>query len=286
MATRDLRSYFQVKSKAPTNTTPDLVRVFQYITPADADSVNKEVKAVTSVKKRGQYASNILPRVKVEVRKHALSNGTKAALKRFSSKYPHYEFKRVTIYNWKKKIPKDQVLGEGNFLNKIGRSSKVNDEIMLKIKEIIVGIRLAGAAISRKMVIAIGTGVMKANSASLLLEFGGSITLNENWARGVLKNVNWVKRKGTRGKVEPSKQLLAEEKLTFQKNISKVVYKHDIPSELIINLDQTPLSYISPGKYTFNSKGAKNVLVKGIDDKRQFQPHLQYLQWEISYQRS
>ena len=78
---------------------------------------------------------------------------------------------------------------------------------MLEIKEIIVGIRLAGAAISQKMVIAIGTGVIKANNASLLLEFGGSITLTENWARGVLKNMNWVKRKGTTGKVEPSKQL-------------------------------------------------------------------------------
>ena len=57
--------------------------------------------------------------------------------------------------------------------------------------------------------------------------------------------------------------------MTFQKNISKVVYEHDIPSELIINLVQTPLSYVSPGKYTFNSKGAKNVSVKGINDKRQ-----------------
>ena len=51
MATRDLHSYFQVKSKVPTNTTPDLVRVSQNITPADADAVNKELKAVTSVKK-------------------------------------------------------------------------------------------------------------------------------------------------------------------------------------------------------------------------------------------
>ena len=37
----------------------------------------------------------------------------------------------------------------------------------------------------------------------------------------------------------------------------------------IINcqLDQTPLSYVSPGKYTFVVKGVKTL--KGIDDKRQ-----------------
>ena len=48
-----------------------------------------------------------------------------------------------------------------------------------------------------------------------------------------------------------------------------VVYNHDIPPELILNLDQIPLSYVSPGKYTFNIKGSSNVPIKGIDDKRQ-----------------
>ena len=87
------------------------------------------------------------------------------------------------------------------------------------------------------------------------------------WGRGVLKSMDWVKRKETTGK--PLKQLLTEEKFTFQMSISKVFYKHNIPSEPITNLDQTPLSYISTGKYTFNIKGAKNFPVKGIDGKRQ-----------------
>ena len=38
---------------------------------------------------------------------------------------------------------------------------------------------------------------------------------------------------------------------------------------MILNLDQTPLSYVSPEKYTFNPKGAKTVPTKGVDDKRQ-----------------
>ena len=38
---------------------------------------------------------------------------------------------------------------------------------------------------------------------------------------------------------------------------------------MIINPDQTPSSHISSGKYAFNSKGAKNFPVKGINDKRQ-----------------
>ena len=139
---------------------------------------------------------------------------------------------------------------------------------MQKIKEVIVGVRLSGAVISRRMVICIGNGVLKANDPNTLSEFGGTITLTEDWARGILRSMDWVKRKATTGKVEPSTQFLAEEKFTFQKAISTYVHDHDIPTDLIINLDQTPLSYVSPGKYTFNMKGAKHVPIEGVDNKR------------------
>ena len=39
--------------------------------------------------------------------------------------------------------------------------------------------------------------------------------------------------------------------------------------ELVLNLDQTPLSYVSSGKNTFYLKGSKTVSIKGVDDKRQ-----------------
>ena len=81
--------------------------------------------------------------------------------------------------------------------------------------------------------------------------------------------MNWTKRKGTTGKVEPPKKFLKEEKCTFQRKFANVKLDDDVPSALILNLDQTPLSYVSPAKYTFSSKGSKNVSIKGLDDKRQ-----------------
>ena len=89
------------------------------------------------------------------------------------------------------------------------------------------------------------------------------------WARGVLKSTEWFKRKRATGKIEPSKQFLLEEKLTFQRCIASIIEEHDIPKEVILNLDQTPLSYVSTKKYSFNPKDAKAVPIKGIDDKRQ-----------------
>ena len=111
------------------------------------------------------------------------------------------------------------------------------------------------------MVVAISTGVVKANDPKSLREFGGSLELTEGWARKVLKGKGWEKRKGTAGKVGPCPKFLEEEKFTFQRAISKFVSDHDIPLELVLNPDQTPLSYVSPGKYTFDLKGLKKIPV-------------------------
>ena len=78
-----------------------------------------------------------------------------------------------------------------------------------------------------------------------LKKFGGGLELTENQARNVLKSMNWTKRKATTAKVKPSKKFLEEEKFTFQRKISNVILDHDVPSALVLNLDQTPLSYIS-----------------------------------------
>ena len=64
-------------------------------------------------------------------------------------------------------------------------------------------------------------------------------------------------------------QFLAEEMFTFQRATRTVISSHDIPNFLVLNIYQTPLSYVSPGQYTFNLKGSKNVPVKGVDDKQQ-----------------
>ena len=144
------------------------------------------------------------------------------------------------------------------------------DEVnMRKIKDVIVGTREAGTVISRRIAIAIGNGVLKANNPKLLKEYGGHIKLTEGWARKLLKSMNCVKRKCTTGKVEPSAQFLREEKLTFQRGISDIVEKYEITPEMVLNLDQTPLAYVSPGKFTFAKLGSNTVPIKGVDDKRQ-----------------
>lgn len=149
-----------------------------------------------------------------------MRHSTKDALDHFSKKYPKYKFKRTSVNSWKASLKNNE---NDKTLKKIGRPNLLSDELLTKTKDVIIGSRLAGTVISRRMVIAM-TGVIKANDPGLLKEFGGALELTENCARNVLKSMNWTKRKGTTGKVEPSKKFLEEEKFTFQRKISNALY--------------------------------------------------------------
>ena len=85
----------------------------------------------------------------------------------------------------------------------------------------------------------------------------------------MLGKLKWNKRKGATGIDDPSPQFLAEGKFSFQRNISTLVTKHGIPPCLNISIDQTPMSFVNTGKYTFSFKVAKIVPVRGVEDKHQ-----------------
>ena len=92
--------------------------------------------------------------------------------------------------------------------------------------------------------------------SGILKEIGGGLKLTENWARSFLKSINWIKRKDTTGKLKPCKMFLEEEKVNFQWKIPRIILDHDIPSEIVLNLDQTPLLY-ALGKVCILIKGDK-----------------------------
>ena len=56
---------------------------------------------------------------------------------------------------------------------------------------------------------------------------------------------------------------------SLQRDIAQAVYDHEILKRLVFNLDQTPMNYISSGKYSFAPGGSKHVPIRGVDHKRQ-----------------
>ena len=58
-------------------------------------------------------------------------------------------------------------------------------------------------------------------------------------------------------------------KLSFQREIHPLVKDHNIPDSLVINHDQTPLTYVSVSSNTLAPEGAKFIGVRGTKYKRQ-----------------
>lgn len=83
-------------------------------------------------------------------------NGTKASMQKFSKPNPTFTLKRTFINSWKTKF-----FEHGNTITvkRKGRPSVLNDTLLKPTKDIIVGTR----NISRKVVVAIGAGVVTVN---------------------------------------------------------------------------------------------------------------------------
>ena len=64
-------------------------------------------------------------------------------------------------------------------------------------------------------------------------------------------------------KIPIDQGLLKEEQLTIQWKIQALIKWHGIPKDLVLNFDQTPLSYITVGNNTLEYEGAKFITVKG-----------------------
>ena len=76
-------------------------------------------------------------------------------------------------------------------------------------------------------------------------------------------------RKATTEKTPIAPGLLTEAKLHFQRKIKQIETWHNIPDELILNFDQTPLSYICSQNHTLHFLGAENVPLVGKGKTKQ-----------------
>ena len=124
--------------------------------------------------------------------------------------------------------------------------------------------QLRGAPVSAAVIRAIARGVIIANNRSLLLENGGYIDLSTDWSRQVLHRFENLGQKATSlmaitVKIPIAPALLNETKLDLQRKIKELKAWNEIPEDLIINFDQTPLPYVCTGKRTHHTLGASNV---------------------------
>ena len=94
------------------------------------------------------------------------------------------------------------------------------------------------------------------------------MTLTTKWVQGILKSLDWVKRRSATAKREMNPSLYEELTFTWKRKTANVIFKQ-IHNEIIRNFDQTPVGFTVSNKTTFAEKGAQSVPVANVDNKRQ-----------------
>ena len=133
--------------------------------------------------------------------------------------------------------------------------------------------------VSTQIVNSVAKGIIQANDRSILIENGGYLSLNQQWGRNVLYRMEkegkkMCKRRGTTEKVPVAPGLLKEMKLNYQRKIKQLQSWNDIPDDLIINFDQTPLSYVCSKNYTLEVRAQKTSLLLERENQNKLQERL------------
>ena len=176
-------------------------------------SAAREMDSVQEEQDRKKKRQVLPEKAKKDMAYYTWKHGNLEARRWVSKKYPDYTFKRENVRDLKVKYQKAFESNEvGNFfaLPRQGRPSKVSDELTTKVKSILHNLRISGGAVTRETVISIGNGVLKARCPEMLEKNGGSMALTTKWARGVLKSLDWVKRRYTTAKTEMKPALYEE----------------------------------------------------------------------------
>ena len=151
---------------------------------------------------------------------------------------------------------------------KVGRPLMTGEEIDKQVQHYLTDLRKKGCIINTSVTIAVAEGILLNKDANLLAANGGGIHLTKDWAKYLFKRMGLVKRKGnTKAKVEVEQ--FDEMKRLFHQDIRSAVVMDEVPPELIINWDQTGLSYVPVSQWIMEEEGAKRVEIDGKDDKRQ-----------------
>ena len=145
---------------------------------------------------------------------------------------------------------------------------------MEKTVSTIKSLRLKGAPVTCSVINAVAKGIVISNDQTMLVENGGYLCLTNDWARNILYKMErdgekMVRRMGNTAKVPVAPGLLDEVKLDFQRKIKLLQSWHNIPDELIINFDQTPLAFVCSPNHTLEVQGTKSIPLIAKGKKKQ-----------------
>ena len=184
-----------------------------------------------------------------------------------------YDIAESTIRSMIKSYKSEQKDHEHETLSSLpkkqrGAKKLLPEEIDEKVINMIESMRASGTGVTWEMTIAIAKGLVNAFDRTLLKENGGHLEINDTWAQSFHRRLGSVRRKSTTSKQPVAPGLIKEIGFTFFRSINEAVSTYNIPSELVINIDQTPLPFFLVSNYTLAQNGEKTVPITNCADYR------------------
>ena len=241
------------------------------------DVVNLTARETEEVTKEFTVLENkVQSEERAEIGQHAVRHGVNQTVRLLKGKYPRLT--KQTVSDFKKAFIQAKQTTDGRVseisFRKRGRPALLPDDLMKKTIETTQALRLKGAPVTAAVINAIAKGIVMANDRTILVEHGGYLSLSYDWGRNVLYHMDregkkMTMRMATTKKIPAAPGLLKEAKLSFQRKIKTLQAIHSVPEDLILNFDQTPLSYVCSASHTVHKKGQKSVPLVGKGKKKQ-----------------
>jgi hypothetical protein len=274
-----LFKYFQ-----PSSTLPKPEGRLSTVVPSSSiAAANKEVKQVLDKAdkpegnlKRGAY-EYFTPEEKAQIGKRAAEYGVTASLRYFSKAFTGRSLKESTVRTWKMKYLQEIAARRrsGGDMNvkelvnkKLGRPLMLGEDLDKQVRAYLTALRENGVVVNTAITIACAKGVVKCFNSNLLDCNGGHISLTKHWAKCLMERMEFVKRRANT-KTNISLPDFERYKAQFIFDVIAVIEMEEIPSDLVINWDQTGIHYVPVSSWTMAKEGSKRVEIVGIDDKRQ-----------------
>ena len=143
-------------------------------------------------------------------------------------------------------------------------SEKLDEEV----KHYLRVVHEEGGVTTMAITMASATAIVRRADRNLLSENGGPTSITVNWAKSLLYQMGFVKRRESTA-MKMSVSNFGSVKEQFLLDVQTAMEMKDIPLELVFNWDQTGISIVPGSTRTMEVRGSKKVEITGISDKRQ-----------------
>ena len=183
--------------------------------------------------------------------KYRMENGSRRTARAFQKDFPNLN--ESLVCNFMKKYAKEQEHTKkmnGSLCVSI-RNRKRGRPPMLgsidqKKRDFLIALRHRRGIVSSTIAIAVG----KAFISESCDESVKNLCIEQSWAESLFRRMGFVQRMSTTAKVPIPDKARKEIEFVFMHKIVKKIEKYNIPHDLVINADQTPLRYVPAGRST------------------------------------